>query len=99
MCTIRSRSRHSSPYSVIHSCRRRTCQRCGRRDSHCTNAIRHATIVAEDVAWRIALVQWQSRRPHRWQARRRQAWLLEYDELTRERERIVHIARFYGVPG
>ena len=58
-----------------------------------------AEIVAEDVAWRIAVVQWQSRRPHRWQARRRQAWLLEYDELTRERERIVHIARFYGVPG
>ena len=58
-----------------------------------------AEIVAEDVAWRISLVQWQVRRPHRWQARRRHAWLLEYEELCHERERIVHIARFYGVPG
>lgn len=39
------------------------------------------------------------RRPHRWQVRRRQEWMTEYGELCRERERIVHIARFYGVPG
>jgi hypothetical protein len=58
-----------------------------------------AQIVAEDVAWRIALVQWHARRPHHWQVHRRQVWLAEYDELSRERERIVHIARFYGVPG
>ena len=58
-----------------------------------------AQIVAEDVAWRIALVQWESRRPHRWQVRRQQEWMTEYGELCRERERIVHIARFYGVPG
>jgi hypothetical protein len=58
-----------------------------------------AQIVAEDVAWRIALVQWESRRPHRWRVRRQQEWMTEYGELCRERERIVHIARFYGVPG
>ena len=37
--------------------------------------------------------------PHRWQVRRRQEWMTEYGELCRDRERIVHIARFYGVPG
>jgi hypothetical protein len=44
-------------------------------------------------------VQWESRRPHRWQVRRQQEWMTEYGELCRVRERIVHFARFYGVPG
>jgi hypothetical protein len=55
-------------------------------------------VLAEDIAWRFSVQDWQTRRPPTWAFRRTRRWRAEYAVLARERDRIAQHARFYGVP-
>ena len=54
-------------------------------------------VVADDIAWRFSLEDWQSRRPSRWAFRRMRRWREEFMVLTEERDRIARTAQFFGV--
>jgi hypothetical protein len=61
---------------------------------------RHASlaqVLAEDVAWRFSVQDWQRRRPPWWAFRRLRRWQAEYAVLAGEQDRIARRARFYGV--
>ena len=55
-------------------------------------------VLAEDIAWRFSVQDWQTRRPPTWAFRRTRRWRAEYAVLAGERDRIAQHARFYGVP-
>ena len=54
-------------------------------------------VVADDVAWRFSVQDWQSRRPPRWAFRRRRLWRDEFFVLAQEQVRIARTAQYFGV--
>jgi hypothetical protein len=54
-------------------------------------------VVADDIAWRFSLEDWESRRPPRWALRRFRVWRDEFAVLAADQDRIARTARFFGV--
>jgi hypothetical protein len=52
-----------------------------------------AVLASEDAAWEFCRLDWQSRRPHRWQRSARQAWRTEGQALESKRLRLVELTR------
>jgi hypothetical protein len=55
-------------------------------------------VLADDIAWRFDVADWQRRQPPWWSPRRVRRWRAEFEILAQEQNRIAVAARFYGVP-
>ena len=60
---------------------------------------RWAAFAAEDACWKLALDDWRSRTPHRWQRRRLRRWVAEGVLLFADQERLQALAYRYGLAG
>jgi hypothetical protein len=56
-----------------------------------------AAVVVEDLCWRIALEDWQARRPPWWHRRARAAWRRVGESVQAERDRVALMARAAGI--
>ena len=54
-------------------------------------------VIADDIAWRFSLLDWESRRPPRWAVGRTRRWREEYALLADQRAHVASTARFFGV--
>lgn len=56
-----------------------------------------AQLVGEDLAWRLAMADWNARRPRVWCLPARTRWSHEGTQLRRKRGRLVSCARQLGI--
>lgn len=56
-----------------------------------------AFVVTEDFCWRVAVADWDSRRPPWWRRRSKDAWRAERDVLRAKRERIRALAEEFDI--
>jgi hypothetical protein len=56
-----------------------------------------AQLVGEDLAWRLAMADWNARRPRLWVLPARTKWSREGAQLRKKRGRLVACARQLGI--